>query len=281
MASWQSPLTARRFPWETPASSFGISDGGARWRPYELDHLAKAEELIQTQQAEDAPLAGKILFGLGAASVVRIPVPGTNGLAIEFSARGWVPKTGSTSSIFVQDLTGKRHLRLDYGFNKNSKLFEWHWNQKGVAETFGITNHTSVGPVEQALGNTAKYYKYVGRTFLVLGAAADIYSIVTSSTPLRRTVQVAAGWAGAAAGCKVAGAGGAAGGLFFSPVGSIVGGVVGCAIGGFLGYMTAEAVAGYIYDWVQGTIFRELEPSSGTFQPAGGSSGGGGASGDW
>jgi hypothetical protein len=73
-------------------------------------------------------------------------------LAIELSPRGWVPKTGSTSSLFIQDLTGKRHLRLDLGFNKISQIHEWHWNQKGTAADFGITNHTSVGAAEQFLG---------------------------------------------------------------------------------------------------------------------------------
>ena len=73
--------------------------------------------------------------GLG--SIVRIPVPGTGGLAIELRPRGWTPKAGSTSSLFIQDLSGKRHLRLDFGFDKVSQIHEWHWNQKGTAATFG------------------------------------------------------------------------------------------------------------------------------------------------
>lgn len=55
----------------------------------------------------DAPLFGSIPFAAGAAmpSVVRIPVPGTNGLAVELSPRGRVPAGGSTSTIFIQDVT--------------------------------------------------------------------------------------------------------------------------------------------------------------------------------
>ena len=57
-------------------------------------------------------------------SILRIPVPGTKGLAIELSPRGWKPKGGSTSSLFIQDVTGKRHLRLDYGFNPDQRKDE-------------------------------------------------------------------------------------------------------------------------------------------------------------
>lgn len=234
--------------------------------------------------AEEAPVSGKVPGSLGFGSVIRIPVPQTDGLAIELSARGWTPKGGSSSSLFIQDLTGKRHLRLDYGFNKNGGVVEWHWNQKGVADVFGITNHTSVGPAEQALGVAAKYYKYAGRTLLVLGVAMDGYSIVVSSTPLRRTIQVVSAWATATAGCKLGGAGGAAAGTAVAPgLGTAIGGLVGCAVGAFIGYTTAEAAAGYLYDWEESTTFRQINPTAapGEFAGGGGRSGGGGASGEW
>jgi uncharacterized membrane protein YgcG len=186
--------------------------------------------------------------------------------------------------LFIQDITGKRHLRLDYGYNKATGVTEWHWNQKGVAKDFGITNHTPVGAAEQALGNAAKYYKYAGGVLLVVGAAADAYSIVVSSKPLRRTIQVVSAWAAATAGCEAVGAGGAMAGTAVAPgLGTAIGGFVGCAVGAFIGYSTAEAAAGYLYDWAEGTVFRKIEASDGPggFAGGGGSSGGGGASGSW
>ena len=236
--------------------------------------------------AEDAPISGSIPASAGAAAAVRIPVPGTNGLAIELTARGWRPPSGSTSSLFIQDITGKRHLRLDYGYNKASGLIEWHWNQKGTNSTFGITNHTPVGSAEQALGQFAKYYKYTGRVLLVAGAAMDVYSIVTSSKPLRRSVQVVSGWAAGGAGCEAVGAGGAAIGSALAPgLGTAVGGLIGCAVGAFIGYRAAEAASGFLYDWADDTIFTkvEAEPEQATsgFVGGGGRSGGGGASGSW
>ena len=215
-------------------------------------------------------------------------MPGTNRLAIELSPRGWTPKSGTTSSLFIQDLTGKRHLRLDFGFNKNSQLFEWHWNQKGTSAAFGITNHTSVGPAEQAVGQAAKIYRYLGRAFLIVGAAVDVYSIVVSSQPLRRSIQIVSGWASAAGGCKVLGASGAYLGTAVAPgVGTAVGGFLGCAAGSFIGYLTAETASGHLYDWTTGAQFGKIRgespPPTSTpeFRGGGGRSGGGGASGDW
>ena len=234
--------------------------------------------------ADEAPVSGEVPISMGVGSIVRIPVPNTNGLAIEFSPRGWTPKGGSTSSLFIQDLTGKRHLRLDYGFNKKSGMLEWHWNQKGVANLFGISNHTSVGTAEHALGVASRYYKYAGRTLLVIGVVLDGYSIVVSSTPLRRSIQVVSGWTAAAAGCKVVGAGGAAIGTAVTPgLGTAIGGVIGCAVGAFIGYSAAEAAAGYLYDWAEGTVFRLLQPipPPSEFSGGGGTFGGGGATGQW
>ena len=199
-------------------------------------------------------------MSLGLGSSIRIPVPGTNGLAIELYPRGWRPRTGSTSSLFIQDVTGKRHLRLDFGYNQTTGATEWHWNQEGTKSYFGITTHTPVGSAEQALGKFAKYYKYAGETFVVIGAYTDLYSIVTSSRPLRRTVQVVSAWTAAGEGCEALGAGGAALGSFVLGAGTAAGGFLGCAVGGFLGYITAEKVSGYLYDWAEGTIFTTLAP---------------------
>ena len=239
--------------------------------------------------ADPEPIVGVLPVSLGAGSALRIPIPGTRGLAIELSPRGWKPKTGSTSSLFMQEVTGKRHLRLDFGFNKTSQLYEWHWNQKGTSADFGITNHTSVGQTEQLLGQAAKIYKVAGRALLVVGAASDLYSILTSSQPLRRSLQVVTGWAGAGGACKAVGAGGAYLGTAVAPgAGTAVGGFLGCAAGAFIGYLSAERVSGHLYDWAEGVVFGKVSselvppaPPGRGFRGGGGRSGGAGASGSW
>ncbi|MDF3086783.1 hypothetical protein KPB01_39445, partial [Burkholderia sola] len=78
------------------------------------------------------------------ASAIRIPIPGTQGLCIELRPRGAMPKRGSTSTLFFQDVSGRKHLRLDYGYNVQTKTVDYHWNQRGTYETFGISDHTPI-----------------------------------------------------------------------------------------------------------------------------------------
>ena len=211
-----------------------------------------------------APVSGSVPFaaGVGMASVVRIPVPGTNGLAVELSPRGWTPKGGSTSTLFIQDVTGKRHLRLDYGYNVKTKTIDYHWNQKGTANTFKISDHTTVGKGGAALYKGARYLRWGGRVLLVVGVAVDVVSIVQASKPLKRATEVVAGWAGAWAGCKVVGAGGAYLGTAATPgIGTAIGGFAGCVIGGAAGYYAASGAAGVVYDWAEDTIFTPLPPA--------------------
>jgi hypothetical protein len=197
-------------------------------------------------------------IGTGVASVTRIPVPGT-GLFLELSPRGWVPKGGSTSALFIQDDVGKRVLRLDYGFNKNTGGVDYHWNQKGTFAEFGIADHTSAGSAGEALFKGAKLLKYGGRTLLFVGIAMDAYSIVTAKKKLRQVIRVAAGWAGAEAGASLGGEGGAALGTFIEPGGgTAVGGFAGAIIFGVGGYFGASWAAGKSYDWVEETYFEPV-----------------------
>src|SRR5688500_10413842 len=89
--------------------------------------------------------SGQIPYAIGQASVVRIPIPGTGGLAIELKTRDprWVDR--STSRLFFQDAAGKRNLRLDYGYNKITKTIDYHWNQSAKHSNFGITDHAPAG----------------------------------------------------------------------------------------------------------------------------------------
>ena len=206
----------------------------------------------------DAPMSGGVLFAVGQPSVVRIPVPGTNGLCIELSPRGWVPKTGSTSTLFFQDATGKRHLRLDYGYNVKTKTIDYHWNQSGTHAEFGIADHTPAGQAGKVAYNAAKYFRYAGRVLVVVGVAIDVVSIVQASKPMRRASEVVSGWALAWAGCEVVGAGGAALGTLASPLGTAIGGIGGCIIGGVGGYWGGSKLGGEVYDWAENTFFTPL-----------------------
>jgi hypothetical protein len=209
-------------------------------------------------QTVDTPTSGAIPYAIGQASVVRIPVPGRNGLAIELRPRGWVPASGSTSTLLIQDPSGNRHLRLDYGYNVKTQTIDYHWNQKGTHAQFGIADHTPAGNAGRLAHQAVRYFRFAGRILIVGGVALDAISIVQASKPLRRASQVVAGWAGAWVGCKVVGAGGAAVGTLVSPLGTAVGGIGGCVIGGIGAYYGASALAGEIYDWSEDTFFTPL-----------------------
>jgi hypothetical protein len=212
-----------------------------------------------TEKDDWKPLISGITVGTGVGSVTRIPVPGTEGLFIELTPRGYVPASGSTSTLFIQDLAGKRQLRLDYGPNKSTGGTNYHWNQKGTFKHMGIPGHTPVGGGGKALYQGARYFKYGGRALLVIGAAIDLYSIVVAKKRVRQALRVAAGWTGAWAGCKVVGAGGAAVGTFVEPGGgTAVGGFAGCFVGGIGGYAGASWAAGHAYDWIEETFFEPV-----------------------
>ena len=203
------------------------------------------------------------LVGTGVSAVARIPVPGTDGLFVELRPRGWTPKTGSTSALFIPDVTGKRHLRLDFGYNVKTNKVEYHWNQKGTFGNFQVPNHSPAGTLGEVLYQGARYLRYGGRILLVVGVAIDAYSIVMAKKRWRQIARVAAGWAGAWAGCQVVGAAGAAGGSFIEPGGgTAAGGIAGCIVGGIGGYAGASWAAGRAYDWVEETFFEPLPEAS-------------------
>jgi hypothetical protein len=75
----------------------------------------------------EAPTIGSFIVGRGAAFFARIPVPGTNGLVLSLRPPpDW--RGGSTSSVFIQSPLhrkfGKPYLRLDYGYNKSTRVFD-------------------------------------------------------------------------------------------------------------------------------------------------------------
>lgn len=208
------------------------------------------------------------LVGSGQLAVTRVPIPGTQNLFLELKPQGYVPPSGSTSSIFLQSPDGKNHLRLDYGYNKATGKVDYHWNQKGTFSQFGIKDHTPVSSQSQAAiaHKGAKFFRFAGKAFVVVGAAADVYSVVVAKKKLRQTARVLSGWGGAWAGCKLVGAGGAAGGGALGSAaggigaapGSAIGGAVGCSIGGVGGYFSFSWAAGEAYDWIEETYFEEV-----------------------
>ncbi|TCH99715.1 hypothetical protein EJV46_03300 [Roseococcus sp. SYP-B2431] len=221
----------------------------------------------------DGEIVGQIGVG-GMGSAVRIPVPGTNGLAIEFSPRGWTPQSGSTSRLFIQDLAGKRMLRLDYGYNIKTKTIDFHWNQKGVAQDFRISNHTPAGRMGEGSYKGARYFKWGGRVFLAAAVVADGYSVVLSDRPWRQLAIVTGGWTGAWAGCKVFGAAGAAIGTAIEPGGgTAIGGVVGCFAGSLGGYWAGKtlvtmAVDSETAEKVTRSVEELLGPPTSGFAPS-------------
>ena len=202
------------------------------------------------------PWTGAVPAG-GLPSAIRIPVPGSGNLAIELSPRNFAGK--STSALFIQDPAGKRVLRLDYGYNVKTKTVDYHWNQKGTFEQFGIADHSAAGRPGAALYKGARAFKYLGRTMLVVGAVTDLVSIAVASNPLRRSTQVVSAWALAWAGAESAGEVGAAIGTFIEPGGgtAVVGIVFGIG-GGIAGYWAGEKVGAEVYDWGENTIFHRL-----------------------
>ncbi len=206
----------------------------------------------------EAPMSGGIPFAIGVGAIVRIPIPGSGGLCIEFSPRGWVPPSGSTSRLFFQDLTGKRHLRLDYGYNPSTKTVNYHWNQAGTHGTFGISDHAAAGRAGQLAFRAAKYFRGAGQVLLVVGVAIDVVSIAKASKPLRRSTEVVAGWAAAWVACEAGGAGGAWLGTPGGPIGIAAGGLIGCVVVGGVAYSGASRLGGTVYDWAEDTVFTRL-----------------------
>ncbi|WP_144029723.1 hypothetical protein [Burkholderia sp. AU18528] len=196
----------------------------------------------------NAPASGSIPYSIGMASAIRIPIPGTQGLCIELRPRGAMPKRGSTSTLFFQDVSGCKHLRLDYGYNVQTKTVDYHWNQRGTYETFGISDHTPIKQLGAVAYRSAKYFRHAGRVLAIFGVALDIASVVVASRPIRRTSEVTAGWALAWIGCKTVGPVGASIGSLGTPLGTAIGGLAGCVIGGYAGYQAGATLGGTIYD---------------------------------
>lgn len=210
--------------------------------------------------ADDVPVSGSVPVAAGAGSVVRIPIPGTHNLAVELRPRDPHFKGNTSSTLFIQDVRGKKLLRLDYGRNPTTNnTVNYHWNQKSVHAQFGIADHTVVGRAGRAAYEAARAYRYGGGVLLVVGAAVDVVSVVQADQPLRRATQVVTAWALAWAGCKAVGyVGGGIGTAVEPGFGTAGGAFVGCVIGGYGGYRAGEALGDVVYQWAEHTRFTRL-----------------------
>jgi hypothetical protein len=160
----------------------------------------------------------------------------------------FVPSSGSTSVAFASVPNSKNGgIRLDYGYNKNFGTNNWHWNQSGVADVFGVTNHSTEGA--RAAGYLVKSLKIGGRVLVVGGLVDSGYEIATSNNRVYETGRQASGWAGAIVGGEGGAQAGAligAGiGAWFGGVGAVPGAAIGAVVGG---------VAGGAAGWRAGTV---------------------------
>jgi RHS repeat-associated protein len=190
--------------------------------------------------------------GAGIPAMVSIPAPGTGGLSVSMWPNGWTPASGSTSVLFIQNATGKVHLRLDSGFNKPMGVNNVHWNQKGTLPLFGINNHTPAGTWGQALYAGARTYRLVGTGLVAVGAGMDAFAMATSARPMLEATRIAGGWTGAIIGAKGLGAAGAAIGSAVPGAGTATGALVGGAIGGAAGYFGGSQAAYGLWKWIVG-----------------------------
>jgi hypothetical protein len=214
--------------------------------------MAREGDIVQP------PWNGAVPAG-GLAAVIRIAIPGYKNLAIELSPRNFAGR--STSSLFFQDLSGKRVLRLDYQYNARTRTIDYHWTQGGTFENFGIADPTPAGAPGAALYRGARVFKYLGRAIAIVGAMGDFVSVVTASNPLRRSTQVITAWALAYAAAETTGPAGALRGTPFGPPGIPIGGIVFAIGGGSAGYTMGEIAGADVYDWGNAT-FQHLSEAA-------------------
>jgi hypothetical protein len=222
--------------------------------------------MIEENENVLAPWEGAVPAA-GLPALIRIPLPGNSRLAIAFRP-GDRKLSESTSRLFIQDPTGKRHLRLDFGENpKTDGTVNYHWNQKGAFKDFGINNHTLAGDGGKILYQSARVFRNAGEFLVAFGLTIDFLSIVVASNPLRRSTEVVSAWALAVASAKVAGRIGAGIGTMIEPgPGTAVAGIVFAMGGGALGYWAGEKVGGIVFDWSADTVFNELPETSISFE---------------
>lgn len=149
-----------------------------------------------------------------------------------------LPPGGSSSVVFATlPNQPNKGIRLDYGYNKGTSSVNWHWNQKGSASNFLVTNHSTSGA--KLSGWALKSTKYAGRLLLVGGVIQSGSAIYSSEEPLQEAAHQASGWAGSfvggAAGAQAGAALGAAIGAPFMGIGAVPGAVVGGFVGGVAG----------------------------------------------
>lgn len=173
-----------------------------------------------------------------------------------------VPKTGSTSVIFVSKKSQPRKMfRLDFdtlkrGPNKGQK--GWEYNQEGVQRVLGLTisNHDPAKGIAKLAGPAIRLYKWGGRFLFLTDVTNAILEIYNSMEKGRAILTTIAGLAGAAAvAARLAVAGAKSGKELYGLPGAVIGGLLSGMAGGYIGARLASAVA----DWGYCRLFTPVE----------------------
>jgi hypothetical protein len=221
--------------------------------------VPETEESV-LQSGLQAPLAAGIFQELRYPILQNLPGP-TAGTTARFdlSFRDFSGFPNPTSHAYLNRTVpppGNRWkgLRLDFGPNPRTGATDWHWNQSGAGNSFGIADHTPASAFEANFGRMMQIAKPVGRAAMWTGVAFDTFSLGSEVVESTQTgewsntivegARVAGGWGGAWAGAQGGGMAGAAlGTAIFPGIGTAVGGFLGSVIGGAGGYFAGSELA--------------------------------------
>lgn len=202
------------------------------------------------------------LSGLGIPTLpgFQVPAPGP-GLgqgqfgagSFSVSLRANNPRPNSSSSIFWQNVSGKKHGRLDRhvvtlkgGIQPYGNVPRTHLNYTSGTGFFKYDHGLS------PRGGTYLHYSAIfirrsGGAMMALGAVTDAYSLATSSNKASEASRIAGGWAGAYYGAQYLGTQLAAYGASYGPYGIMAGGLAGSIGGGALGYWGGSLMGSLSY----------------------------------
>ena len=187
---------------------------------------------------------------------IHIPFPGTSNLTVGINPINYKAKTGS--QIFFKEIVGaKKGYQLNIKWNGHSKSIEFDWDIRRAYTDLDISKFTG----SSSQSGAVKYFRYLGRAFVVASAASEIYTIATASKPLEVALQKVSAWALAWAGCKAAGTLGATVAPKH-PVAIAVFGAGGCVLGASAGYDAGEKLGKEVYQWANDTLFSSVKLSS-------------------
>lgn len=230
--------------------------------PVRMKPKERSSRDAEPSSVPNAGLASGLFQELGYPVAQGLPGPGGMPSRYNLSFRDMSGHSNPTSHAYLNRTSptaGKwKGLRLDHGPNvKTGGATNWHWNQSGAAEAFGVVDHQLASPLASGFGQTMKIMKPLGRAAWMLGAATDAYSLGSEALQSAQTGdwdntiveggRIAGGWGGAAAGAELGGTAGAAIGTFLCPgLGTAIGGAIGGFAGGLAGYLGGAELGSWL-----------------------------------